>query len=439
MGRVSALAVAVLGWLGSPDWRAQVQAHAIGENYVFLNVQTNRLLGRLEFSYEDLEEKLGIQFERENPDKNREIAAANAEKLKTYVLEHFSLEADGQALTLEFGQTSILGDPLAPMPIPSASEAGDEPGESGDGETSENTGAEQAGDPDPATDPLDAGALSDPDEVGGWVQYQFQCLWDSIPDVLTCEQDMLQEGDRFHRTLMVLSGNAKTGETYSEEHIVRVFGRSNPRQDLDLRESIPLILGPNDFVWQGVLHIWIGIDHVLFLAVLLLPAVLRREAGQWVPVERFTQGLWNVIKIVTVFTLAHSITLALAALDLVRVPSAFVESVIAASIVLVALNNIWPKFHSGSLWIILGFGLFHGLGFASVMGELPFRMMHLKRVILAFNIGVELGQLAIVAVVFTLLFALRRWALYRPAVLVVGSVVSAAVAAYWFVERAFGL
>ena len=396
--------------------RPTLQAHAIGENYFFFDIRADKLVGRFEFSFEDLETYLKVEIDAETAAEKRQKAGENANRLRGYIIDRFSLEADGESLPIQFGSTSLLGD----MPISEASSV----------ESNEEEIAE--------TD-VSGFDLGGEDEVGRWVQYHFECPWESIPDVLTVDHTMMTEKDRFHRALLVVSNNAKTGIEYSEHHIVRVFGRHNPRQDLDLRGEIPSIIGPMDFVWQGILHIWIGIDHILFLVVLLLPAVLERKDGKWQPVARFRDGIWNVTKIVTLFTLAHSLTLALAALEIVNVPSAFVESVIAASIVVVALNNIWPKFRAGAATVIFGFGLFHGLGFASVMGELPFRMMHLKKVILAFNVGVELGQLAIVAIGFTALFFLRRFSWYRPVVLIVGSCLACVVAAVWFAERAFGL
>ena len=112
---------------------------------------------------------------------------------------------------------------------------------------------------------------------------------------------------------------------------------------------------------------------------------------------------------------------------------------IALSIVLVALNNIFPKVREGSLWIILGLGLFHGLGFASVMGHLPFRMVDILKTVIGINIGVELGQVAIVAVLFPLLYALRGTEAYRTWILRGMSAVLLAVAAWWFAQRALGL
>ena len=138
------------------------------------------------------------------------------------------------------------------------------------------------------------------------------------------------------------------------------------------------------------------------------------------------------------FTVAHSITLALASLDIISLPSRLVESIIALSIVLVAVNNIVPTFRDRTWIILFLFGLFHGLGFASVMKNLPFRMPSLTTLLVCFNIGVELGQLVIVAAVFPILFLLRKTSFYKPVVLIGGSVVLIVIAGYWFVERAMG-
>src|SRR5690606_10156367 len=124
------------------------------------------------------------------------------------------------------------------------------------------------------------------------------------------------------------------------EYTALVFSPTNTDQVLDLTD-VPRAMTPRDMIPQGVWHIWIGIDHILFLLALMLPTVLVRNGERWRPVERFPRALLNLLKIVTLFTIAHSVTLLLAALDVIRLPSRLVESVIALSIVLVALNNIF--------------------------------------------------------------------------------------------------
>lgn len=194
------------------------------------------------------------------------------------------------------------------------------------------------------------------------------------------------------------------------------------------------------FTWEGVWHIWIGIDHILFIIALLLPSVLRFEHGTWRPASSFKDAFYTVFKVVTAFTIAHSITLSLAALELVSLPSKLVESVIAASVAMAALNNIYPVVRAERLWAVaFGFGLIHGFGFASVLADLQLPSNVLALSLLSFNIGVELGQLVIVAVVFPLIFALRTHSLYLPVKLKLGSAVIALIACAWMVDRVFEL
>ena len=124
------------------------------------------------------------------------------------------------------------------------------------------------------------------------------------------------------------------------------------------------------YLVEGIWHIWIGFDHILFLLSLLLPAVLVHEAKRWRGVANFRQALVEVLWVVTAFTAAHSITLSLAALGLISLPSRLVESVIAASVVLAAANNLKPLVEHRRWMVAFGFGLIHGFGFASVLAEL---------------------------------------------------------------------
>ncbi len=193
------------------------------------------------------------------------------------------------------------------------------------------------------------------------------------------------------------------------------------------------------FVREGVWHIWIGFDHILFLLALLLPAVGVWQARRWQPVERLAPAGWDVLRIVTAFTVAHSVTLTLATLGWVSLPSRLVESAIAASVVLAALNNVWPLFQ-GRRWLVaFVFGLIHGFGFASVLADLGLPKDALVLALVGFNIGVELGQIAIVAVFLPLAFWLRHTAFYGRGVRVGGSLLIALLAAVWLVERAFDL
>jgi hypothetical protein len=197
------------------------------------------------------------------------------------------------------------------------------------------------------------------------------------------------------------------------------------------------------YLWQGVWHIWIGFDHILFLLALLLPAVLLRRrwgrgGGGVHGVSRFKDASLSVLAVVTAFTLAHSITLSLAALQIISLPSRLVESAIAASVVFAAANNLVPMVQ-GRWLMAFFFGLIHGFGFASVLTELGLPAGALAVSLVGFNLGVELGQLAIVAVFLPLAFLLRHTRFYQRGVLVGGSWAALLVALAWFVERAFNV
>jgi hypothetical protein len=193
------------------------------------------------------------------------------------------------------------------------------------------------------------------------------------------------------------------------------------------------------YVHEGVWHIWLGFDHILFLLSLLLPAVLLRRGAAWQPAESFRAAFWDVARIVTAFTVAHSITLTLAALEIVALPSRWVESAIALSVVLAAVNNVYPLVSHGRWLAAFAFGLIHGFGFAGALRDLGLPSGSLALSLFGFNVGVELGQLAIVAVFLPLAFQLRATWTYQRVVLAGGSALIATVAGIWLVERAFNV
>ena len=189
----------------------------------------------------------------------------------------------------------------------------------------------------------------------------------------------------------------------------------------------------------GLWHIATGFDHLLFLLALLLPTVLRRVDGKLVPVPTLRPSVVSTVKIVSAFTLAHSITLTLTALDIVALPSRWVEAAIAASVIFAALNNIVPMV-TRRLWLLaFGFGLIHGAGFAGILLDLGLPAEARALALLAFNLGVEAGQLVAVAVFFALAYPLRRTRFYRWVAFAEGSVVIAGVASFWLIERAFDM
>lgn len=192
-------------------------------------------------------------------------------------------------------------------------------------------------------------------------------------------------------------------------------------------------------VGLGVEHIQIGSDHIFFILALVLPAVLiYTSAKGWQPARSFGSSLWRVTKIATSFTVAHTITLTLGGLGIVQIPPSIVEPIIAISIALAALHNIRPVLFNSEWMIAFGFGLFHGFGFAGLLGDLGLDRSNRLISLLGFNLGIELGQVAIILLLFPALFILRRVRSYVPLMKAASGVLMLA-AFGWFVDRVFGL
>lgn len=246
---------------------------------------------------------------------------------------------------------------------------------------------------------------------------------------LNVQYSLLFDLDPTHRGLLRYTADGATS--------THVLGPGNPGVSLEPGEA-NLWRAFADYLIEGVWHIWIGFDHILFLITLLLPAVLVYRSGRWQPADRFRPAIIDVLKIVTAFTVAHSVTLTLAVLEVVSLPARFVETAIAFSVLVTALNNLYPVF-AGSRWLLaFGFGLIHGFGFANVLVDLGLARGALAASLFGFNLGVELGQAAIVAVFFPLAYLIRGSAFYRRAILGAGSVAAVGIAAVWMFERLAG-
>lgn len=190
-----------------------------------------------------------------------------------------------------------------------------------------------------------------------------------------------------------------------------------------------------NFLIEGIWHIWIGFDHILFLMMLIIPSVIYYHAQSIIPQDSLRSTLMEVLKVVTAFSVAHSITLALSVLDIVQVDSRAVEIAIALSVLYTALNNLFA-WTTKRIWILaFSFGLIHGFGFANVLKEMSLNARELVRSLLGFNLGVEIGQIIIVAAVVPLLFMIRKSSFYRIGILYGFSVITALIAAYWAVDR----
>ena len=275
--------------------------------------------------------------------------------------------------------------------------------------------------------------LIDNHSDGAYDVLRFTAVCAAPPKTLAVGYQLFFDLDPQHRGLIRLEAQGATR--------AGIFSVDQAEQKFTLAELSPWQQFL-DYGNEGIWHIWTGFDHILFLLSLLLPAVLvrSRTPGQrWEAAHGFRAVLLDVVKVVTAFTVAHSITLSLAALGVVSLPSRWVESAIALSVVMAALNNVWPLVFERRWVIAFCFGLIHGFGFASVLADLGLPQGSLLIALVAFNLGVEVGQLVIVAAFLPVAYALRGTWLYRRVLFVGGSAFIALVAFVWLIQRLFNL
>jgi hypothetical protein len=353
---------------------AAAEAHKPSDAYLALRVDDSGVQGQWDIALRDLDFALGLDADGDGRITWGELRARHAE-IAAYALTRLVIRADGTPC------------PLSPVQ-----------------------------------------QLVDTHSDGRYEVLRFRAACPARPGALEVGYHLFAELDPQHKGLLRLTAGGQTRTA--------VFGVSYPGERFALAGAgrAGQLLA---YVREGVLHILSGYDHILFLLSLLLPAVLVRSAGIWRGVESLRAASVEVLKVVTAFTLAHSLTLSLAALQIVSLPSRLVESAIATSVVIAAAGNLMP-FAERRRWVLaFAFGLIHGFGFAAVLTDLGLPRGLLVLALLGFNVGVETGQLAIVAVFLPLAFALRGTWFYRRAALVGGSVAIALVAGLWLLERAF--
>ena len=249
------------------------------------------------------------------------------------------------------------------------------------------------------------------------------------PVTLAVRYQLLFEVDPTHRGLLDVIGAA--------HQQAEVLSKEAPRVSVNLT-------APGrwqqfqDFVSEGIWHILKGYDHILFLLTLLFPAVVRYGPRGWEARDSLREAALDVLKVVTAFTLAHSLTLSLAVLGLVHLPARLVESAIAATVLLGALNNLRPVIVDRRWAVAFAFGLVHGFGFASVLADLGLHGTNLVLSLVGFNCGVEIGQMAIVAGVLPLIFVMRHTWLYRRTFMPAGAAAIVLLASWWLLARVSG-
>jgi hypothetical protein len=350
-----------------------VHAHIASNGFLVAHVDGSMVTGSYELAVRDAELAVGVDANHDGNVTWGELRAAEPQ-ITSYLQEHLGFAA----------QASACAVTIAPMQL---------------------------------NDRVDGTYL--------WLPFAARCAHDVRE--LTIRYGVMEGIDPSHRGLLTL----KAGEALQTAVL-----------DSNTAQAAFAVFAPSkwrafvEYLHAGVWHILSGIDHLLFLLSLLLPAVLLRRDGRWEPVAQARPALVSILKVVTAFTLAHSITLTLAALDVLRLPSRLTESVIAASIIVAALNNIFPIVTDSRARIAFAFGLLHGFGFASVLSDMG--LPHGARVIslLAFNLGIEAGQLAVVLTVMPVIYAFRAGVFYRRGVMPWGSAAIALIATLWLVQRA---
>jgi len=251
----------------------------------------------------------------------------------------------------------------------------------------------------------------------------------SPPEQLAVDYQFLFDRDPSHHGLLRMEQDDGTlTAVFSNQHRQQFMGT-------DAGSQWQAFQG---FIRQGVHHILIGYDHILFLLTLLFPAVLVWQRGGWQPATTMTRALTQTLAIVTAFTVTHSVTLALATLGIITLPTWLVESAIAITVALGAAANLVPRLFPKRWVMAFVFGLIHGLGFASVLADLGLTDSGIFLPLLGFNLGVELGQVAIVLLFVPAAYLVRETVAYRRVFVPVGSVAIMILAGVWLAERLSG-
>ena len=354
---------------------ATAQAHVASNSFLTLRADGPRLDGALELAVRDAEIAVGLDSNHDGKVTWGEVRASQG-ALVLYLREHLQLSGPAGGCALQFGTVKV-------------------------------------------------NARVD----GNYLWQPFTAVCPAAPRRLSIDYRILDVEDPSHRGLLTLFAQ-EIGQT-------AVLGGAQSLRTFDLQHP-SLGSACVEYLQAGIWHIWSGIDHLLFLLSLLLPAVLLRRGRRWQAVPQAAPAFFNILKVVTAFTLAHSITLSLAAFDIVHLPTRLTESAIAASIIVGALNNVWPVVTEARWRIAFAFGLLHGFGFAAVLSEMGLPQGARLVSLVSFNLGVEAGQLAVVLAVMPLAYLLRGSRLYQGALMPWGSTTIAGLALVWLIQRATG-
>jgi hypothetical protein len=252
-----------------------------------------------------------------------------------------------------------------------------------------------------------------------------------ITGPLTLNYRLLFDIDPSHRGLLTVVDNGAISTS--------VLTPDGANLALD-QGPVPLIEQVGQFLQLGFEHILLGYDHLLFIAILLVPAALRRsDGGEWKPIDGLGRVLNETIKTLTAFTLAHASVLIPSVLDAINISGRLVQPAVAATIIVAGLDNLRPILPRLRWQVAFLFGLIHGLSFASTLGPMRLPAVNLAAALACFNLGVEGGQIALALLLVPIAFALRYEVMYRRFVAPSVSIAAVALAAFWAADSLFAL
>ena len=357
------------------------QAHSASSSYLHVDVQGRDLVVQWSIALRDLDYAIGLDTDGDGDVTWGELRQ-RAAAVDAYALARLHLSADGEACP--FGAVTNLAD-----------------------------------------------QLSD----GAYAVLRLRATCPHVPRRVAVRYGLLFDLDPLHRGLLTL--------TIGGVPHAYALSPTAPTAEADLESRYAETV--RSFFVTGVNHLLTGIDHMLFVTMLLVPAMYQRRArsfgpdAELVPVADFRGMFIESLKVLSAFTFAHGTTLTLSVLHIVSIPERLSEAGIALTILVTALDNML-HFLPGRRWpLAFAFGLVHGLGFATALGPMSLPPFALGLALISFNLGLEAAQVTIAAVVLPFGYLLRFTNLYPRRILPAVSGVVALVAAAWFTDRAAGL
>lgn len=358
-----------------------VLGHNLGQSYVYLRIYENSISGRFEIILEDL--NLALNKQPGEPLITLENLAEHQQDIEQYLSEHTRFSVGGTPLPISFTDFDTLKTQKATF-----------------------------------------------------VLLQFNLLEGRVrPDILQVDYSVMFDVNPDHIGMVLIQHYWRGGIFNNESQPSLVLSEDRQTQLLDI-SRYTMFTGFLGVIKLGIKHMLQGIDHLLFLSALILPAAMVRREREWEPAGDFGTALATIIAIVTLYTLGHSLTLSLAAMGIVDLPTRLVETFIALSIAMAALNVLFPLFKKKFALVVFSFGLLQGFGLAGELGYLGVLKEHTAASLVAFSLGVVFFHVAVIVTIFPALYFLRSYIFYPKIILKLGAAVLITMSLVWFVDRA---